>query len=219
MDSIPDVKEALAARSKVANLDDLRNRGRKQVKVVRAEQVAELISEAVKGALKDPRVVSRTAAERMVGEARREQEQRIAELSAELERVKRERDEAQGGGNPAAAAAAAATAGITPETMVQLMQQFAALQSGGQLAAPAGTDLTSAIDKLSNTLNERLEKFGRKMGVSGAVETDPVNLEALFKNHDDIQLESNIDSIDVKQKKAGGIAANLEKLKKLKGGG
>lgn len=206
MESIPDVKEALAARSKVANLDDLRNEGRRRVKVVRAEQVAEMISDAVKAALKDPRIVTRAVADRMVEEARREQAERIAELTTELEQLKQARQ-----GSPAAAAGG-------NELVMQLLQQFASMQGMQQQAVPAGTDLTSAIDKLSNTLNERLEKFGRKMGVSSAVETGPVKLDGLFKN-DDVKLESNIDAIEVKQKKGGGIAANLEKLKKLKGGG
>lgn len=208
MESIPDVKEALAARSKVASLDDLRNEGRQRVKVVRAEQVAEMIADAVKAALRDPRIVTRAAAERMVEESRRAQQARIAELSAELERVTRERDETRT--NPAAAAG-------NNELVMQLLQQFATMKGTPQ-AGPAGAELSSAIDKLSNTLNERLEKFGRKMGVSSAVEAGPVKLDGLFRN-DDVKLESNIDSIEVKQKKGGDIAANLERLKKLKGGG
>lgn len=209
MESIPDVKEALAARSKVASLDDLRNEGRRRVKVVRAEQVAEMIAEAVKAALKDPRIVTRTAAERMVEAACREQAARIDELSADLERVTRERDEALA--NPAAA-------GASSELVMQLLQQFANMKGTPQQAGPAGFDLTNAIDKLSSSLNERLERFGRKMGVSSAVEAGPVKLDGLFRN-DDVKLESNIDAIEVKQKKGGDIAANLERLKKLKGGG
>lgn len=209
MESIPDVKEALAARSKVANLDDLRNEGRKRVKVVRAEQVAEMIADAVKAALKDPRIVTRAAADRMVEEARREQAARIAELTGEIERLTHEQQ---------AAPAAGGANGANNELVMQLLQQFASAQGMPQPAAAAGTDLTSAIDKLSSSLNERLEKFGRKMGVSSAVETGPVKLDGLFKG-DDVKLESNIDAIEVKQKKSGGIAANLEKLKKLKGGG
>jgi len=56
-----------------------------------------------------------------------------------------------------------------------------------------------------------------KMGISSAVEADSVNLEGLFRD-DGKQVESNIDSVETKQKSGGGIAANLERLKKLKGG-
>ena len=57
------------------------------------------------------------------------------------------------------------------------------------------------------------------MGVSAAVEDGaPVDFKGMFEGEDG-KLESNMDNIKVKQKAAGGIAANLAKLKKLKGGG
>jgi hypothetical protein len=57
------------------------------------------------------------------------------------------------------------------------------------------------------------------MGVSSAVESDaPVDFGGLFKDSDKA-LESNIDNIEVKQKAGAGIAGNLARLKKLKGGG
>lgn len=78
-------------------------------------------------------------------------------------------------------------------------------------------DFSAALEKLAGTLNDRLEQIGRKMGISGAVEADSVNLEGLFRD-DGKKVESNIDSVEAKQKSGGGIAANLERLKKLKGG-
>jgi len=57
------------------------------------------------------------------------------------------------------------------------------------------------------------------MGVSGAVESDsPIDFGGMFKDTGKT-LESNMDNIEVKQKAGGGIAANLARLKKLKGGG
>jgi hypothetical protein len=212
MESIPEVKEALAARSTTADLDALRSEGRRRVKVVRAEQVAEMISDAVREALADPRVMTRQQAERLVEQARAKQAARIEELEAELARVQGERD--------AAVAARGAGGGNSNEVALQLLQQFAAMQ-GQQANAQSGAmgaELSNAISQLSSTLNERLEKFGRKMGISGAVEAGPVSYEGLFKGEGE-KLESNMDSIEVHKKKAGGIAANLEKLKKLKGGG
>jgi len=46
----------------------------------------------------------------------------------------------------------------------------------------------------------------------------PVDLGGLFKSAD-AGLESNINTVETKQKSGGGIAANLARLKKLKGGG
>ena len=77
---------------------------------------------------------------------------------------------------------------------------------------------SAAIEKLAGSLNDRLEKLGKKMGISAAVEGGDVKFDGLFKDTGK-DLESNMGNIQVKQKSAGGIAANLERLKKLKGGG
>jgi hypothetical protein len=79
--------------------------------------------------------------------------------------------------------------------------------------------LTQALERLTSSMNDRLEKMGRKMGISSAVEADQSNLDGLFANLDEQSVESNLDSVEVKQRQAGGIAANLARLKKLKGGG
>jgi hypothetical protein len=56
------------------------------------------------------------------------------------------------------------------------------------------------------------------MGVSAAVDSDtPVDFTGLFKDADK-KLESNMENIEVKKTEGGGIAANLARLKKLKGG-
>ena len=62
------------------------------------------------------------------------------------------------------------------------------------------------------------ESFGKKMGISAAVGGDgPTDFSGLFKDTGQ-ELESNMDNVKIKQKAGGGIAANLAKLKKLKGG-
>ena len=47
----------------------------------------------------------------------------------------------------------------------------------------------------------------------------PVDFGGMFREDVDQSLESNMDDIQLKQKAGGGIADNLAKLKKLKGGG
>lgn len=105
-----------------------------------------------------------------------------------------------------AGAVAAAAAAATPAPIA------------AAAAAPA-LDVSAAIEKLATSLNDRFEKLGRKMGISSAVGNDqPVDLGGLFKDSGP-GLESNINNVESKQKAAGGIAANLARLKKLKGGG
>ena len=109
---------------------------------------------------------------------------------------------------------------------MSMMQELANLKASvaQQPTQPAdqqgGPDFAAALDKLAGTLNDRLDTFGKKMGISSAVGGDaPVDFGSMFKDDGADDLESNMDNIQVKQKAAGGIAANLAKLKKLKGGG
>ena len=113
--------------------------------------------------------------------------------------------------------ATARTAGAA--NVVASMPMASGAPIAGAAPAVAGSpDLSAAIEKLAGSLNDRLEKLGKKMGISAAVEGEEVKFDGLFKDTGK-DLESNMNNIQVKQKSGGGIAANLERLKKLKGGG
>ena len=117
--------------------------------------------------------------------------------------------------------AQAATHGTsTAEASIAAASVQAAPAAAAAAAAPApAVDVSAAIEKLASSLNDRFEKLGKKMGISSAVGGDqPVDLGGLFKSADD-GLESNMNTVETKQKSGGGIAANLARLKKLKGGG
>jgi hypothetical protein len=108
--------------------------------------------------------------------------------------------------------------------MMSMMQELATLKANMAVqqpqAAQAAPDFSAALEKLTGSLNDRLESIGKKMGISSAVESDtPLDFGGMFNNDEEVKLESNMDNIKVKQKSAGGIAANLARLKKLKGGG
>ena len=90
---------------------------------------------------------------------------------------------------PAPAPAPAGDSGPNVELMMRLMNEVAELKASmnapaGPSAAPeAARDpgINQAIDRLAGTLNERLEKFGRKIGISSAVEGQQANFEGLFE--------------------------------------
>jgi hypothetical protein len=228
MQSILEVKEALQARSTSTSLDELRQQGRSRVRVIRAEHIAEMIAEAVQRAVSASGLVGPEEVERLVADSRREAEraqqmrERVEELEHELDvaqsRVAElEREVASADGGPSSADGA---------TVARLMQEVAALKATMHpqpvvQAAPApNTDaLAAALDKIAGSLNDRLDSFGRKMGISSAVDASEVNFDGLFKHNDEAKIESNMDTVQLKQKSGGGIAANLEKLRKLKGGG
>jgi hypothetical protein len=263
MESVNDIKEALSARSRTATLDELRSEGRKRVRLIRAEHVAQMISDAVHSAIEQSGLLAPEAVEGLVEKSRqefrsilkereqevqraREVEEQLAEreqelvalrqrcegLAASLEATQaalaeREADLRAAAAAPApaapgpVAAATPAAAGPSSDVLLALVHEMANMKAGlmQQQPAAAAPDLTAALDKLAGTLNDRLETLGRKMGVSSAVGGDaPVDFGGLFKTEDK-GLESNMENIQVKQKAGGGIAANLAKLKKLKGGG
>ncbi len=194
-----DVKEALTARSTTTTLDELKSKGKKKVRVIRAGDIAAIVSQAVRNALESSGMVSQEEVEALVEKSReefqsilRDREGQAQEAKEQLKNVKEERDELKNKLESAPAAPA-------------------------QGAAMTG-DLSAALDKMASTLNDRLDKFGKKIGVSSAVDGEDVNLEALFNTNVE-DFESNMDDVEVKQKTGTGIAANLERLKKLKGGG
>lgn len=262
MESVNEIKEALSARSRTATLDELRSEGRKRVRLIRAEHVAAMISEAVHAAIEQSGLIAPEEAEKLVDKSRqefrailREREQeaqrareneealeqreqeladtrrQLAELTETLASARAELAEARADTAArraeAAPTPAAAGAGPSSELLMSLMNEMANMKANmlhqqaapqSATAAPAA-DFSAAIEKLTGSLTDRLEKLGKKMGVSAAVESDaPVDFGGLFKDTGK-ELESNMDNIEIKQKAGGGIAANLARLKKLKGGG
>ncbi|MCB9877130.1 MAG: hypothetical protein H6835_05955 [Planctomycetes bacterium] len=262
MESVNEIKEALSARSRTATLDELRSEGRKRVRLIRAEHVAQMISEAVHAAIEHSGLLDQEEVDRLVEKSRqefksilREREQELArsreteealearegeltelksrfgELTralastrAELQQVQSELEVARELPAPVAPPPAPAAA-PSSDMLMALVQEMANLkanlmQAQAPQAAPApGADFSAAIEKLAGSLNDRLETLGKKMGVSAAVGGDaPTDFGSLF-DAGESKLESNMDNIQVKQKAGGGIAANLARLKKLKGGG
>lgn len=250
MESVNEIKEALSARSRTATLDELRSEGRRRVRLVRAEQIAQMISEAVHSAVEQSGLLSQDEVDALVEKSRvefkailkeREAEvqhahevaETLAERDAELGELKARFAEVsaalaatQAQLEQAAQPAAAPIAGGTSSDLVlSLVQEMANLKANlmQREAAPqpaaGGADFSAAIEKLAGSLNDRLETLGKKMGVSAAVGSDaPMDFGGLFRDADKA-LESNMANIEVKKKSGGGIAGNLARLKKLKGGG
>lgn len=234
MDSICQVKEALSARSESTSLDELKSKGRKKVRVIRAEHIASMIQEAVQRAVSESGLVSPEDAEHLVQKSREEfkaltverqrEHSELAELRQQLETAQARVNELES----LAGQGAAMAGGESPsmDMMMRLMNEMANIKAnmGQGAGAGAGTEaaeqgLMGALDKLTASMNDRMDKFGKKLGVSSAVDVGEANLEGLFKHVDEVQLESNMDDVKVKSKQGSGIAGNLARLKKLKGGG
>lgn len=310
MESPTDIKAALTTRARTATLDELRTEGKRRVRVVKADQITQMIEESVHRAVEQSGLLPASEVEKLVERSRVEfralmkareaeaeraqamtdllaaQEREVAELRRQLAAAKAAQQAAEEAlaASQAAQAAAAPAAAEAEEAAAQAMAQAAAqaaahaqaellaslrdemagmkaalmaqppvvaapgaasvvpfapaaaaagapavpgvaaaaasVQAAPAAAAPApAVDVSAAIEKLASSLNDRFEKLGKKMGISSAVGGDqPVDLGGLFKSADD-GLESNMNTVETKQKSGGGIAANLARLKKLKGGG
>jgi DNA repair exonuclease SbcCD ATPase subunit len=148
-------------------------------------------------------------------------QQELAEARAQIDAALQDAE-----GEHAAGAPRPAGGGASNDLLMSMMQEMANMkasllhqQQAAQAPAAPAVDLSAALEKLTGSLNDRLEKLGKKMGVSAAVDSDsPVDFSGMFKDTGK-DLESNMQNIDIKQKAGGGIAANLARLKKLKGGG
>lgn len=197
-----EVKEALSARAKTTTLDELKSQGKKKVKVIKAGDIAAIVSSAVRKALESSGLVSEEEVENLVRKSREEFQSILKEREEEVRQAREVKEKLQ----------------TVEEERNQLKEKLESAPAMAQGGAPMSGDLSAALDKMASTLNERLDKFGKKMGISSAVEGADVNLEGLFKD-DTADLESNMDDVTVKQRTGRGIAANLERLKKLKGGG
>lgn len=310
MESPTDIKAALTTRARTATLDELRTEGKRRVRVVKADQITQMIEESVHRAVEQSGLLPASEVEKLVERSRVEfralmkareaeaeraqamtdllaaQEREVADLRRQLAAAKAAQQAAeealaasqaaQAAAAPAAAeaeeaaaqamaqAAAQAAAHAQAELLASLRDEMAGMKAAlmaqppvvaapgaasvvpfapaaaaagapavpgvaaaaaSVQAAPAAAaaapavDVSAAIEKLASSLNDRFEKLGKKMGISSAVGGDqPVDLGGLFKSADD-GLESNMNTVETKQKSGGGIAANLARLKKLKGGG
>ncbi|PIE23478.1 MAG: hypothetical protein CSA62_07625 [Planctomycetota bacterium] len=156
-----------------------------------------------------------------------EAQQRIGELEAQVSAQQQA---------PVAAAQESAAAQEAPSfagggdsasamLMMKMMEEIQTLKAQAQgtqasAAAPAPADdgLASKLDQLVSGLDKKLESFGKKMGISAAVDNAEVDYSGLFEKDGASNVETNMGDVEVEKRKGGGIAANLERMKKLRGG-
>lgn len=145
------------------------------------------------------------------------------QMRSDLDRARSELEQAHARLAELESAAPASSGGgeaaVALEIVGRLMQEVAELKAGMGGGSQADAGLAAMLEKLTGKIDERLDKLGRKMGVSSAVEAPDVKLGGLFAHDGGAQMESNVDSLQSKQTQGTGIRANLERLRKLKGEG
>lgn len=239
------VREVLHAHSYATTVRDLEARGRAKVRVINATEIANLIEQSVKQALAKAEegdglksLVDKSKAEfadlkkqREADRVAREEGQRqleqargdLAEMRTLVESLRKERDEARAAMTPGKPAGASGEVlERLAHEVAMLHDRIAAQPAGGvQVQVPVAatldtTALNAHLEKLSRGIEDRLDKFGRSMGVSTAVEATEVKYDALFNKQE--TLESNVSTVDVKERKGAGIGGVLDRMKRMRMG-
>ncbi len=239
MEPKSDVLATLEAKARRTSIEELKQRGRRSVRVIKASDIKRLIEQAVERAVAGSDYLSRKEVDDLIDKAQSEFEElkrereaeheaaarhakevealraEIAKRDEELEELRRRLDQGAGstsGGDPASSA-----------LMMKMMEELLTLKGqvgGGEPEGGGGTDAIAAkIESIASALDEKLERFGKKMGVSTAVETE-VDFDGLVSRtvEDSDKLESNLDNVEVEKRTGAGIAGNLARMKKLRGG-
>lgn len=173
----------------------------------RSKETAELREAREKAALLEGEVGDLQARLEEAEARKQDLEERIRELEGQAGGSKEQAQPGMGGFNA--------------ELMMKLMGEIAELKaqvSSPQPAEAGGGEakIASMLEQVMNSLEGKIEKIGKKVGLHEAVEGEEVKLDGLFTDHGDEELENNLDTVQVKERSGAGIAANLERMKKLR---
>ena len=232
-----DINRVIRGSACEVSLDSLTKRGVKQVKVVNQVTITKLISQTIDTVLSErQQEISATEREKVLEMAKtqvnnlarknREQDQRTIgdlqqanqSLTMENERQATEIQRLQteiarlSSSERSNLSAASANAGAVAQLLTLVGAQ---LQKSQTPQANVDQDVLSAL----NTLNAKVEKLKVAGGGGGAEVNVPDNVAIEFLINKDDEVETNLNTVEVKQKTAGDVKGALDKLKELQKGG
>jgi hypothetical protein len=220
-----DVPDALNKRTSTMAIDELARRGHRTVKVLDKAAIFSLINEAVENVVAERlsemtekdrtriREEARSEFTRLVkarnSEKQEQQdsyEQRIAKLREQAVDLEQKLEEAR-------LAKGNSGSNLDPEELRSVVKE--ALEDSRSAPAQATGD---QIDGIRESIDALASKVAHgSTGAPAKVQEVPSEeaLVALFSKPSGEKLENNLEQIEVKNAKAGGIAANLAKLRGL----
>jgi hypothetical protein len=232
MEAEIDVLAALEATAKQASLESLAKSGKKNFRVIRGRDVAHMVQEAVQRALASSEWIAPEKVAALKAEAEREfaeveserqaEHRRTAELERELERLRGRIAELESpSGRPASGDTATAVMMMRMMEELHTLRQQVPSTAGGMPAQATGnveTLLDKKLQQIVGSLDDRLDKLGRKMGISTAIDTASVDFAGLVNKTvaESDNLESNVDNVGTEKRDSAGIGANLDRIKKLR---
>ncbi|OUU25695.1 MAG: hypothetical protein CBC13_01735 [Planctomycetia bacterium TMED53] len=241
MSSAFDVPKAVDKRVSTMAVDDLAKRGMRTVKVLDKAAIMSLIDEAVEMVVADRmkelevgdrdrlREEAKTQFKKLVQERNSRQkekqdayEERIEHLRAQavsleekLLQAEREKEEAfQHSQQQVVTESVAVPAGGLDADQIKDVVRAAVAEAKSD-SAPASEnqmdDLKASIDALASKVTH---SHGSKVNQSVEAPSEEALIE-LFSKEVGEDVENNLDQVEVKNAKAGGVSANLAKLKNL----
>lgn len=221
-----DVPDALQKRANTVTVDELARRGLRTVKVLDRSTVLSLIDEAVEKVVAQRlselpdvdqdqlREEARSEFSRLVKDRKSQQaeqqqqyEQRIQQLRDQAVDLEEQLHEARSCPPPVAPA-------IDTDQLRSVVK--AAVEDAGAGAKPTSED---DIEGIKQSIDNLAQCVGNSAQGGGSRKTKDVPSEealvALFSKESGESIENNLDKVEVKNAKAGGVEASLAKLRGL----
>ncbi|MEM7167572.1 MAG: hypothetical protein AAF581_19120 [Planctomycetota bacterium] len=236
------IRDVIQQSTSDVTISELAKKGFKKVKVLHKDTVNNLVREAVdrvvanrvdEGSLEEKEELVREARAEFDRLAKEHQKQestmdglrsRVAELEGESNALReqlknRYAEIARLQEENRAATAAPAPTNSSADVGAAVRAAIQEMQAQSQQPASEIGELKQVIEMLASKLSTggSVGGGGSGGGSAGGGQVDSRTLENLFSHFDDISVESNLDKVQAKSDKAGGVSNSLNKLKSLKG--
>jgi hypothetical protein len=236
-----DVQNELQSRSTRTTLDELKKKGLEQVRVVRSSQILELIEKAVlralaqRGEAADPAArqelmqnsanIFRDMLRTEMQQQRGAEDKRLEEMRAEMKRMNEILAQKDAAVSESRAKQAEMDAelrvlrqrsqGGSPEDLLDELRALRRDIGKGPAPAQASGGIEQKLQSLGAELSSQIERIGRKVGIA-ATEDTQADITGLFTSIP--ELESNLDSVEAKERKGSDVTDALARMKSLRGG-
>ncbi|MDE0961454.1 MAG: hypothetical protein OSB09_11815, partial [Planctomycetota bacterium] len=221
-----DVPDALQKCANTVSVDELARRGLRTVKVLNRSTVLRLIDEAVERVVAERlnqisdvdhqqiRSEARSEFTRLVKERKSEQLEQQKNYEDRIESLRNQAVTLEGQLHEARSCPAPATPGIDADQLRSVVK--AAVEDAGVGSKESAGEEIEGIRQSIDNLAQRVGTSTQGGGSSKINEAPSEEaLVALFSKQTGEKLENNLDQVEVKNAKAGGVAASLAKLRGL----
>ena len=221
-----DVPDALQKSANTVTVEELARRGLRTVKVLDRSTILRMIDEAVEKVVEERlteisdvdqqqiRNEARSEFTRLVKERKSEQLEQQKNYEERIESLREQAVTLEGQLQDARSCPAPATPGIDADQLRSVVK--AAVEDAGVGSKESSGEEIDGIRQSIDNLAQRVGNSPQGGGFNKVSEAPSEEaLVALFSKETGEKLENNLDQVEVKNAKAGGVAASLAKLRGL----